>query len=113
MPIWDEEWRVRNSPACTDDIYCEEAKYIFTGLRAIGQPGFEEARARAKLAAAAPAMARLLLSLEWAGAYTTDTGGGDGEPMQPTCLTCEKERSHGHAPDCRWLAVMQAAGVRE
>lgn len=63
MPIWDEEWWVRNSPACTDDIYCEEAKYIFTGLRAIGQPGFEEARARAKLAASAPKMWRILLAL--------------------------------------------------
>lgn len=116
MPIWDEEWWVRNSPACTDDIYCEEAKYIFTGLRAIGQPGFEDARARAKLAAAAPAMARLLLSLEWE--WDMDRG-------IDLCPVCGNEKpwlafddqdgepKGGHAPDCRWLAVMRAAGVRE
>lgn len=112
MPIWDEEWWVRNSPACTDDIYCEEAKYIFTGLRAIGQPGFEDARARARLAAAAPAMARLLLSLEWPE---------PSHDSQPTvCHFCRREHPDmdepgpdAHTPDCQWLAVMRAAGVRD
>lgn len=100
MPVWDEEWEPRG-----EGVYSQTC-----GSTVAYGPMNDDDQ---KLIAAAPAMARLLLSLEWAGAYTTDTGGGDGEPMQPTCLTCEKERSHGHAPDCRWLAVMQAAGVRE
>lgn len=55
-----------------------------------------------------PAMARLLLSLEWAG-----------DECRYRCPACgksgrlDREPSGGHAPDCRWLAVMRAAGVRE
>ena len=119
MPIWDEEWVARaqavlkrHEDSTTELVLSAECdKERSHGPQRT--EGYQDSDARAKLAAAAPAMVRLLLELEWAGAYTTDTGGGDGEPMQPTCLTCEKERSHGHAPDCTWLAVMRAAGVRE
>lgn len=97
MPIWDEEWRLDGN-----DVY----------LGAVGpslQAGFGDGldRDRAKLAAAAPAMARLLLELEWAGhdPYADDYA----------CPSCEwpQGRTKEHHPECAWLAVMRAAGVRE
>ena len=66
MSVIDENWHARNSPACSEDIYkdTEPRGYIFVNLGGVcGQPGFEESEARARLAAQAPAMARLLLDL--------------------------------------------------
>lgn len=58
---------------------------------------------RAKLAAAAPEMARLLLALEWAGNIGQ---GGYG------CAECSGEARHKkHYPDCALLAVLRKAGV--
>jgi hypothetical protein len=60
---------------------------------------------RALLAAQAPAMARLLLELEWAG------------HPESTCPACGRHSDglYGdppeHAPDCRLVAVLRAAGV--
>jgi hypothetical protein len=102
MPIWDEEWRLDGN-----DVY----------LGAVGptlQAGYGDGldRDRARLAAAAPAMARLLLSLEW------PEPSHDSQPV--VCHFCRREHPDvdepgpdAHAPDCRWLAVMRAAGVRE
>lgn len=57
-----------------------------------------EEEARARLAAAAPEMARLLVELE---RY---------ECGQGKCGIC---RVRGHEPDCRLIAVLRKAGVRE
>ncbi len=65
---------------------------------------------RARLAAQAPAMARLLLELEWP--TCADYGG--------YCRICQNDRPYpaakpgdGHAPDCALVAVLRAAGVVE
>lgn len=49
---------------------------------------------RAKLAAAAPEMARMLLELEWHHAE---------------CLVCGE--THKHAPDCRLSALLRKGGI--
>lgn len=62
--------------------------------------------ARAKLAASAPRMARLLLKLEW--------GEMDGNWSDATyCRACLSRQDEGHEPACEWLATMREAGVRE
>jgi hypothetical protein len=60
-----------------------------------------------KLAAAAPEMARLLLSLEWADGHWSVNHRGGG------CLSCGSARDEGHREDCRLVAVLRKAGVRE
>jgi len=112
MPIWDEEWfsdsgLVRDPSGralATFDVPLTEDDPE--------DPEDPEVDARAKLAAAAPAMARLLLSLEW------PEPSHDSQPV--VCHFCRREHPdedrpgpEAHAPDCRWLAVMRAAGVRE
>lgn len=67
--------------------------------------GIEEAdpnrdRARARLAAQAPAMARLLLDL----AHHSD---------DDCCLRCDHGRGMPHADDCSIGVVLRAAGVIE
>ncbi len=56
---------------------------------------------RAKLAAQAPAMARLLLKIEWNGGAQGDSG------MCPSCFQFPTK----HAPDCELATVLRAAGV--
>lgn len=58
----------------------------------------EESRDRAKLAAQAPAMARLLLS--------------DSMWHHAECVACYGHRHQGgHEPDCAIVAVLKAAGI--
>ncbi len=56
---------------------------------------------RMRLAAQAPAMARLILDIEWSGARH------GGEPCCPSCDAMVGE----HAPDCELATVLRAAGV--
>ena len=104
--VWEEDWKARNSPACSEDIYRYNAgdqnEYIFSGLSYAGHPDFEAAEARAVLAAQAPAMARLLLSMQW----------GANE-MCPQCGGRHPEEGDGHAKSCALVAVLRAAGVIE
>ncbi len=60
-------------------------------------------RARARLAAQAPAMARLLLEIEWSAPI-------GGEPACPSC-SAFVNNDHRHAPDCEIATVLRAAGV--
>lgn len=55
---------------------------------------------RARLAAQAPAMARLLLAGQWIC-----------EERGDMCRHCEKLESEGHAPDCELATVLRFAGV--
>lgn len=63
--------------------------------------------ARARLAAAAPEMARVLLSLEWRAA---------DERALMCCESCggvrEVDGGKGHVADCALVAVLRKAGVR-
>lgn len=62
--------------------------------------------AQMRLAAAAPAMARLLLRVR-----RVDTS--DGE-FYPRCVICQKDQTgakHEHTKDCELVAVLRAAGV--
>lgn len=75
----------------------------------------DDERARARLAAQAPAMARLLLQIEWAGDNDGQTG--------PFCLYCHGIQpglpattygagDHiGHRDGCEFVAVLRAAGA--
>lgn len=56
---------------------------------------------QAQLASAAPAMARLLLDLEW-----IQIG------ARRICPSCDAWDFKGHTMTCPWYAVMQAAGLR-
>jgi len=93
MKPWDETW--------TADWHYD---YSVTILRdnsfrvALFNAGGPEGVARAKLAAAAPDMARLLLTLEWSS--------GD------FCPCCGQKDGSEHLSHCEWLAVMRKAGVR-
>lgn len=55
---------------------------------------------RARLAAQAPAMARLLLEGQWIC-----------EERGDLCRHCMKLEREGHAPDCELATVLRAAGV--
>lgn len=65
---------------------------------------------RARLAACAPEMARLLLEAEWKGGFTYpyDTG------TTSCCPWCDAEgdNTREHKPGCAWLALMKKAGIR-
>lgn len=109
MSVIDETWRVRNSVGCTDDVYCDALReYVLRGTHAAGVPGYEVADARAKLAAQAPAMARLLRDLEWTGSL------GQGSFGCTLCGVCaDWNRDPEHREDCALAAVLRAAGVLE
>ncbi len=59
---------------------------------------------RMRLAAQAPAMARLLLTLEWDGLQY-----GDSEPSCPVCQAYTRDRKH--TENCELATVLRAAGV--
>lgn len=66
----------------------------------------DRARSRASLAAAAPEMARMLLSLEFPC---------HNEHGEDTCAHCDATQVEAspHSKDCPWLSLMQKAGVLE
>lgn len=70
-----------------------------------------EQKARARLAAQAPAMARLLMALEWGGSGFRDEG--NVRRYWRACPTCFAHRGTPHTADCVLVAVLRAAGVIE
>lgn len=60
---------------------------------------------RARLAAAAPEMARLLLEIEF------HSQEGDEGHLPSACPICDGYEYRGHKPDCRLVAVLRKAGV--
>jgi hypothetical protein len=60
-----------------------------------------ESDAHARLASAAPDMARVLLSVEW-----------DGNADEDICPSCYQHEAMGHAADCALDAALHKAGVR-
>lgn len=60
---------------------------------------------RARLAAQAPAMARLLLEIQWAPSESLPEG------VRHFCPACAQRREEGHAADCELLGVLRAAGA--
>jgi hypothetical protein len=105
MKAWEETWR--QSEAYPGDVFGDGGGDILFE----GTTSDNEAHARAKLAAQAPAMARLLLKLQkvvfavgWENvggcAACHDGSGWTGDPVE-------------HTPDCELAAVLRAAGVVE
>ena len=61
----------------------------------------------ARLAAAAPDMARVLLALEWSRPSPLD----ETVRTCPVCLQHDIGRPHAHAPDCALDTALSKAGV--
>lgn len=102
-PVWEEEWTADDNVLFNAD-FADESMAVFDARGA----AYPEA---AKLASAAPDMARLLLRLENAEAEhaycRTCYGSGGTLPPQGGFT-----KGSGHKPDCEWLRVMKKAGVR-
>jgi hypothetical protein len=96
MKPWEETWGFA-ATGCHDGSHRGDD---LTYCVAFGH-GDEEV-ARARLAAAAPDMARLLLALEVVG--------DDGPGFCPACGRLRPDEPH--KDDCRWVAVLRKAGVR-
>lgn len=73
--------------------------------------GSEDDVGRVQLAAQAPAMARLLLKLQWASSHPHD----ETMAVCPNCGGFEarwsKDRAAGHEDHCELVAILRAAGV--
>lgn len=121
--VWDEHWDLlREAGHLVGLDMDEEGGGARGGILDfapvhMNDPEYDDAVARAKLAAAAPEMARLLLEVEWAGLDVEVNGGGDdpiGRADFPVCYFCRQEAARGeHASDCRWLAWARRIGARE
>ena len=87
MKPWEEEWEYIDRGNGKSHLHCvdgEEEYATFWG---------DDDAGRARLAAAASAMAMLLIGLEWA--------------------CCCRWFGLRHKPECEWLRVMRLAGVIE
>lgn len=112
MAVWDEEWEQQGEMGrCFVFEAGPKPDRTIVEVWPSGG-GKDQAYEVAKLAAAAPAMARLLLRLEW------PEPASDSQPV--VCHFCRREHPdedrpgpEAHAPDCAWVAVMRAAGVRD
>lgn len=101
-----------------DETWCVDMSDLHN---AVGFDGAEMHRARARLAAAAPAMARLLVDLEWGAdiciGYDNITALGcpscGGLQHDPGTRADFDHHTVGHDPDCALVAVLRAAGVME
>jgi hypothetical protein len=107
---WEETWEAEK---CCDANECC-ATYLSDDGTEIGRfSGIDDKpfhTARAKLAAAAPEMARLLLELQNVS-YPAETYNIDGCPV---CRGRVDDGQHvHHEPDCRLVAVLRKAGVLE
>lgn len=95
MRSYEETWTSRGAVVSRDD-----GKWVGRFSPSPGEsPDFEAARA--KLAAQAPAMVRLLLAIG-----STDMNASNGERMCGACWITNE-----HAADCPLVAVLRAAGV--
>lgn len=111
MEPWEHTWHVDESGTLIRD----ERDYRIAETIELDIPPQEQSNAR--LAAAAPEMARLLLELEWGGEPVRAIAG----PIAtcPSCLGMRPQLSRdagprgGHRKDCRLIAVLRKAGVRE
>ena len=103
MKPWEETWTTDWASDYTVTILRGDS-YRVAQFNAGGPEGV----ARARLAAAAPDMARLLLKLEWSDVDY------DAATYCPSCWASYpwKPSDLGHRDDCEWLAVMRKAGVR-
>lgn len=118
---WEEWWMTERT---TEDVYVRHAdgmrSTIFVSEGDCTREAKLQAEARAKLAAMAPRMARLLLKLEW-----VDTSDGEYRERCPSCQCCTtlppvpgqagipfRPHPGEHAADCELVAVLRAAGVR-
>lgn len=113
---WEETWSVRDDTAGEHDVHVEWGPDSHGRILAEERPDYGDSLGRARLAAAAPEMARLLLEKEWSGGdvnYAT----GSGRMWLPKCLVCGGVKAHpqagssGHRKDCRLVAVLRKAGV--
>lgn len=115
---WEETWEYRAPKA---DIGYVTPFQTVCGFLSVDEDAElnppEDARARAKIASAAPEMARLLLALEWSGSECYYDG------CDAVCPCCRKEGPRKsrfsakilggeHAEDCALAAVLRKAGVR-
>ena len=96
MRPYEETWSAKEVVVARDD-----GKWIARFSPSPGESPDVEA-ARAQLAAQAPAMARLLLEMEWAANLGHNTYG---------CALCQRDPSAGHDPDCALVAILSAAGM--
>jgi hypothetical protein len=92
MKPWEETWKAVGA----DLEYTPEDPKLFVGLSADEDADDPVFHARARLAAQAPAMARLLLDL--AGKHAT-------------CPDCGAFEETAHFDGCRFIVVMRDAGV--
>jgi hypothetical protein len=108
---WEERWVPHPDLAA---VLLEDGRAVGDFDRVLwdDEPGAREARAR--LAAAAPAMWRLLSRIEWAGANEEASSDSEGS-MHITVTECcpECRCSYSHAPDCEWLAIAKEVGYRK
>jgi hypothetical protein len=93
MKVWEETWEA------LDGWVVAQARDTNknVALAADRRIGYE---ADAKLMAAAPDMARVLLAVEW---------GGLTDPCAHVCPACGRSE---HTPDCALDAALRKAGVR-
>lgn len=135
---WEETWTWIDGEEAEDE-FPEQGGTLYA-LRPDGRPDcdrriietdsgvYPPKGAERALIAAAPEMARLLLDLEWAG---WNQEGYDPSDACPSCgqhppskfivparridaytrVEAHEEIRGGHAPDCRWVAVLRKAGV--
>lgn len=98
---WEEAWRALGGGIVCGDMTPDSWSCAFW------HPSgpIDERAARARLAAAAPDLARTLLSVEW-GHYGHETG-------ELECPVCWAEKWEGHKPECALAAALVKAGVTE
>lgn len=110
---WEENWRLDDANPVVR-LHDNEPIAEFEGDEDLGdseqnyEQNYERDMARARLAACAPEMARLLLELE-----CVDLHGN----RCPCCTATQFRRSQVdyeliHKDGCEWLALMKKAGVR-
>lgn len=104
MKPWEETWAVHRD---SSRLVVKVAD--FPGAHGVAMALDASHIERAKLAAAAPDMARVLLDVEWQHRERSEYR------RCPTCdgdETTEDEPRTGHRPDCALDAALRKAGVR-
>lgn len=102
MKVWEETWT-----ADSGRVYLDDASSYRVAVFDRRDPDVRSADlvdqdyAAARLASAAPDMARQLLALEWGGAH-----------LMAMCPQCQGLQRNGHHRDCELAAAFRKAGVR-